>query len=118
MKEENNIRFDKFAKMGKCEVCGKMDKIVVVSSALGAVSNAICRDCLSKGLEPISNIAGYLLFNGIYSYEELKESKLEYDFVTEQMEKRDASDDDWNILWKTVKHSKEILTKIDEEDEG
>lgn len=40
--------------MSKCDVCGTTENIAgVASSSLGAFSACFCKECLSKGAEPL-----------------------------------------------------------------
>lgn len=45
-------KFIDYARIGKCEVCGKSAPVVVVSSVLGPCSCAYCEECYTDGLEP------------------------------------------------------------------
>lgn len=45
-------KFIDYARIGKCEVCGKSAPVVVVSSVLGPCSCAYCEECYTEGLEP------------------------------------------------------------------
>ena len=47
-------KFIDYARIGKCEVCGKSAPVVVVSSVLGPCSCAYCEECYTEGLEPYS----------------------------------------------------------------
>lgn len=116
-KDNNKIEFDAVAADGVCESCGKKTKVVVVASAIGPVSNAVCKGCLNKRLEPIGNIAGLLTVSAIDSYEKLMASKTLHGYVEGQMQARNASDDDWNDLWSVVKSSIEMMDRLAEEDE-
>lgn len=49
-------KFIDYARIGKCEVCGKSAPVVVVSSVLGPCSCAYCEECYTEGLEPYSMI--------------------------------------------------------------
>ena len=42
----------------KCDICGRIGEVQVVSSALGAVSFAYCSDCLLNNAEPKNLIQG------------------------------------------------------------
>lgn len=44
--------FMKYARPGKCEVCGIEAPVVVVCSSLGPCSCAYCEECYAAGLEP------------------------------------------------------------------
>lgn len=111
-----NERFYKYARKGTCEVCGKETDVVVVSSTLGPISNAVCKDCFSKELEPVGNIAGYLTTCGIDSYEKLCESSNVKVFVEAQMQARNATDEDWGNLWAVVNYSIDTVNKLESED--
>lgn len=115
---EEKDKFAKYARKGTCEVCGKETDVVVVASSLGPVSNAICRDCFDKELEPVGNIAGYLTSCGINSYERLCESGNLKVFIEAQMQARNASDEDWNNLWEVVNYSIDAINRLDNEDDG
>jgi hypothetical protein len=52
----------------ECEVCGKL-AVGVCSSVFGAISNALCEECLRIGREPYGNLVGGL--SGIDSIEGL-----------------------------------------------
>lgn len=59
-------RFNEFCSKGTCEVCGKETDVVVVASTMGAVSNALCEECLNKHLEPYGNIVASISLAGNY----------------------------------------------------
>ena len=44
--------FDKHARDGKCDVCGKETRIAVCASTLGPVSLSYCEECLANAAEP------------------------------------------------------------------
>lgn len=50
------MKFDEVSMDGKCDVCGKEEKVAVFASSMGAVSFAYCEDCCKRGLEPYSAI--------------------------------------------------------------
>lgn len=57
--------------IGKCDVCGKTTKTIVVCSSCGGISFAYCDDCFNKGLEPYDALVGM----GLYSDEVSKSYK-------------------------------------------
>ena len=62
--------------MPNCDVCGKPAK-GVCSSSMGAVSIALCQECLTKGLEP-----WWVLVGNALTYDELAEwAKPTYDAI-------------------------------------
>lgn len=44
--------FLKYARPGKCEVCGAEEPVIVVSSGFGPCSCAYCEECYDFGCEP------------------------------------------------------------------
>lgn len=67
------MKFEDLCSIGKCDVCGKEDAVVVLSSNYGPVSFAYCKDCLSNGLEPYGAVVAYISCAGHFP-EEINEA--------------------------------------------
>ena len=82
--------FEKYARPGKCEVCGKETDIVVVASSMGAMSCAYCKDCLEAGAEPYDVMVAYIACAGRFpddineQYREMVRANLAYLDKTEE----------------------------------
>ena len=44
----------------KCDVCGKLGKVTICCSTMGAISFGYCDDCLKNGLEPYGSMVAYI----------------------------------------------------------
>jgi len=56
--------FDDYSRPGTCDVCNKKAPVVVHASTYGAISNAYCKACFEKQLEPYQNIVSYICCAG------------------------------------------------------
>lgn len=59
-------RFEKYARPGTCDVCGKKTDVVVCCSAFGAISYTYCKDCFDNGLEPYDAMVSYIGCAGFF----------------------------------------------------
>lgn len=110
---EQKKEFKDVSYNGKCEVCGKHDKVVVVASALGPLSYACCEQCFTTGLEPIGTLAGYLAEAGIRNYEMLRKSSTRtLNYMESQMINRGATEHDWEDMWEAVNYTIDCLDKL------
>lgn len=111
---EQKKEFKDVSYNGKCEVCGKHDKVVVVASALGPLSYSCCEKCFTMGLEPTGTLAGYLADAGIRNYEMLRKSSMRtLNYIESQMINRGATEDDWEEMWKTINYAIDKLDELD-----
>lgn len=61
----------------RCEVCGSENKVHVVASSLGPISNAVCESCICKGYEPMANVFAFIT-TAYSSIVELEADTLDY----------------------------------------
>ena len=54
------MAFKDYCADGRCDVCGKKDKVVVCASTMGACSFAYCEECFDKQLEPYGAMVAYI----------------------------------------------------------
>jgi hypothetical protein len=67
------MAFKDYCADGKCDVCGKEDKIVVCASTMGAISFGYCEECFNKRLEPYGAMVAYIACAGRFP-EDINES--------------------------------------------
>lgn len=56
--------FDKLSNKGKCDVCGREDKVVPAASMFGATTFVYCKKCLDLGVEPYDAMVDYIACAG------------------------------------------------------
>mgnify|MGYP003310242041 CR=1 FL=1 len=56
--------FDKLSNKGKCDVCGREDKVVPAASIFGATTFVYCKKCLDLGVEPYDAMVDYIACAG------------------------------------------------------
>ena len=59
-------KFEKYASLGICAVCGKNTDVIVCCSTFGAMSFAYCKDCFDNHLEPYSAMVSYISCAGYF----------------------------------------------------
>lgn len=61
-----NIRFNRYAFPGRCNVCGKDCNVIALRSEFTETSITYCKDCFNAGKEPYFALTAYVAAHGLW----------------------------------------------------
>ena len=99
------MMFDKLSNKGKCDVCGREDKVVPAASMFGATTFVYCKKCLDLGVEPYDAMVDYIACAGHFpddinvSYQVVCREILKRLNITEEQFIKDV-DDRIESMWR------------------